>query len=124
MCHRMDRAARIVAGKEQDMTNAELDTMWFQAQHDAIKAGEDFTRYRFAALVAAAEREKVAAWMRSMGYATGHGDTIEDLLDHLGTQIAEGLLMERTACADICDQHASIEGIAQRCAAEIRARNK
>jgi hypothetical protein len=81
----MDRAARIVAGKEQDMTNAELDTMWFQAQHDAIKAGEDFTRYRFAALVAAAER---------------------------------------AACADICDQHASIEGIAQRCAAEIRARNK
>jgi hypothetical protein len=130
------------------MTNAELDTMWFQAQHDAIKAGEDFTRYRFAALVAAAERkqyehtlklqqasyereikieveaerEKVAHWMRSMGYATGHGDTVEDLLDHLGTQIAEGLLTERTACADICDQHASIEGIAQRCAAEIRAR--
>jgi hypothetical protein len=31
---------------------------------------------------------------------------------------------ERAACADICDQHASIEGIAQRCAAEIRARNK
>ncbi len=65
------------------MTNAELDKLWFQAQHDAIKAGEDFTRYRFAALVTAAER---------------------------------------AACADICDQHASIEGIAQRCAAEIRAR--
>jgi hypothetical protein len=81
----MGRQARIVAGEEQDMTNAELDTMWFQAQHDAIKAGEDFTRYRFAALVAAAER---------------------------------------AACADICDQHASIEGIAQRCAAEIRARSK
>jgi hypothetical protein len=100
--------------------------MWFQAQHDAIKAGEDFTRYRFAALVAAAQREKVAAWMWNMGYATGHGDTIEDLLDHLGTQIAEGLkiemLTEREACADICDQHASIEGIAQKCAAEIRAR--
>lgn len=28
---------------------------------------------------------------------------------------------ERAACADICDQHASVEGIAQRCAAEIRA---
>jgi len=34
------------------------------------------------------------------------------------------LAAERKACADICDQHASIEGIAQRCAAEIRARNK
>ena len=83
---------------------------------------------RFAALVAAAEREKLAHWMRSLGYATGRGKTTEDLLDHLGTQIAQGLeaevLLEREACADICDQHASIEGIAQRCAAEIRARNK
>jgi hypothetical protein len=58
---------------------------------------------RFAAIVAAAQREKVAAWMRNCGYATGHGDTIEDLLDHLGTQIAEGLLMEREACAKVCD---------------------
>ena len=31
---------------------------------------------------------------------------------------------EREACADICDQHASIEGIAQRCAEQIRARGK
>jgi hypothetical protein len=31
---------------------------------------------------------------------------------------------EREACADICDQHASIEGIAQRCAEQIRARSK
>jgi flavorubredoxin len=83
---------------------------------------------RFVDLVAAAQREKVVHWMRSMGYATGHGDTIEDLLNHLGTQIAEGLevevLMEREACADICDQHASVEGIAQRCAEQIRARSK
>ncbi len=79
---------------------------------------------RFAAIVAAAQREKVAAWMRSMGYATGHGDTTEDLLGELRAQITERLLMERAACADICDQHASIEGIAQRCAAEIRARSK
>jgi len=33
-----------------------------------------------------------------------------------------GAAAEREACADICDQHASIEGVAQRCAAEIRAR--
>ena len=31
---------------------------------------------------------------------------------------------EREACADICDQHASVEGIAQRCADAIRARGK
>jgi len=62
---------------------------------------------RFAALVAAAEREKLTNWMWNMGYATGHGDTIEDLLDHLGTQIAEGLkiemLTEREACAKVCE---------------------
>jgi hypothetical protein len=38
---------------------------------------------RFAALVAAAEREKLAHWMRSMGYATGHGDTIEERLHQI-----------------------------------------
>ena len=46
---------------------------------------------RFAALVAAQEREKVAAWMMERGYATGHGDTIEDLLKELAWQIDEDL---------------------------------
>jgi hypothetical protein len=87
---------------------------------------------RFAALVAAAEREKVAAWMRSMGYATGHGDTIEDLLDHLGTQIAEGLkiemLTEREACAKVCEDTTAAwtqpvyNGACMDCATAIRAR--
>ena len=44
---------------------------------------------RFAALVAAAEREKVAAWMMGRGYATGHGDSTEDLLTELDWQIRE-----------------------------------
>ena len=35
------------------------------------------------------EREKVAQWMILRGYATGHGDTIEDLLQELEWQIAE-----------------------------------
>jgi hypothetical protein len=29
---------------------------------------------------------------------------------------------ERAACADICEQHATCEGVAQLCAAAIRAR--
>ena len=37
----------------------------------------------------AAEREKVAQWMIRNGYATGHGDTTEDLLEELEWQIAE-----------------------------------
>jgi len=123
----MDRTARIVAGKGKDMTPEDILRMAREAGLAIAYSERDDDGWRelanFAALVAAAQREKLAHWMRSMGYATGHGDTIEDLLDHLGTQIAEGLLMERAACADICDQHASIEGIAQQCAAEIRARN-
>ena len=46
---------------------------------------------RFAALVADAEREKVAAWMIQRGFATGHGDSIEKLLEELEWQICEKL---------------------------------
>ena len=56
---------------------------------------------RFASLVAAAEREKVAAWMRSKSYATGHGDTVEDLLKELEWQVAE---REREACLALVNQ--------------------
>lgn len=51
---------------------------------------------RFAALVAAHERNKMARWMMEKGYATGHGDTIEDMLKELDWQARES---ERKACA-------------------------
>jgi len=95
---------------------------------------------RFAALVAAAEREKVAAWMMARGYATGHGDTIEELLQELDWQIRE---QEREACAKVCEDEASRakwnwgndlpqnqpfwnggEQLASSCAAAIRARGE
>ena len=47
------------------------------------------TLERFAALVAAAEREKVAQWMIQRSYATGHGDTTEDLLAELEWQVRD-----------------------------------
>jgi hypothetical protein len=56
---------------------------------------------RFAALVAAAERNKVAQWMIDHSYATGHGDTTEDLLKELEWQVRES---ERNACAAIARQ--------------------
>jgi hypothetical protein len=78
---------------------------------------------RFAAIVAAAQREKVAAWMRNCGYATGHGDTVEDLLGELRAQITERLLMEREACAKVCDGWAAYGSPpAASCAKDIRAR--
>ena len=58
---------------------------------------------RFAALVADAKREKLAAWMIERGYATGHGDTVEDLLKELEWQIEERISNEREACAKVCD---------------------
>jgi hypothetical protein len=83
---------------------------------------------RYATLVAAAEREKVAQWMMQRGYATGHGDTTEDLLQELDWQILEGwnralmngVKTEREACIRDCD---SVDLIgADDCIAAIRAR--
>ena len=50
---------------------------------------EDDQLESFAAIVAAAEREKVAAWMMERGYATGHGDSTQDLLTELDWQIRD-----------------------------------
>jgi hypothetical protein len=63
---------------------------------------------RFAALVAAHEREKVAKWMVERSYATGHGDTIEDLLTEIEWQAAE---RERKACGLIVLDNSDAEGI-------------
>lgn len=35
------------------------------------------------------DREKLAAWMIEHGFATGHGDSIDDLLKELSWQVAE-----------------------------------
>ena len=35
------------------------------------------------------DKEKIAQWMIQQGYATGHGDTVEDLLKELEWQILE-----------------------------------
>ena len=42
------------------MTREELDVMWNRALQDSVAQGEMFTRYRFAEMVAAAEREACA----------------------------------------------------------------
>ena len=49
--------------------------------------GDNGSLRRFAALVAAAERNKLAQWMIQRSYATGHGDTMEDLLKELEGQV-------------------------------------
>lgn len=81
---------------------------------------------RFAALVEAAEREKVARWQIGSGYTTGHGETIEDLLVELEWQVRES---EREACAKVVDDlslaHPGRADLtALQCAAAIRARGQ
>jgi hypothetical protein len=44
---------------------------------------------------AEAAEAKVALWMSSRGYATGHGDTVEDMLVELEGQAKERALRER-----------------------------
>jgi hypothetical protein len=39
------------------MTREDIDTLWQKALQESVKAGEQFTRYHFAALIAAAERQ-------------------------------------------------------------------
>ena len=91
----MDREGIIKLARE-----AGFKVDWQHADVAEIKA----KRYEyFAALVAAAEREKVAQWMMRQGYATGHGDSIEKLLEELEWQIEERIRNEREACAKVCD---------------------
>ena len=51
--------AEEVTRKQNEADREELDTMWQQALIESVKDGEQFTRYHFAALVAAAEREAI-----------------------------------------------------------------
>ena len=78
----------------------------------------------FAILVAAAERNKVAQWIISRGYSTGHGDTVEDLLQEFNWQVREE---ERELCAQVCDEIANkpsnmVLGVALDCAEAIRGK--
>ena len=66
--------------------------------------------------IAAAEKQKVVVYMNSRAFATGHGDTIDDLLKELEWQVAE---REREACAKLAGPHLGGE-----IAAAIRARGE
>jgi hypothetical protein len=78
---------------------------------------------RFAKLVAAHEREKVAQWMMERGYATGHGNTIQELIKEVEWQVAE---LENEACAKVAENIISDLGYVQAkySAADIRARGE
>ena len=110
------------------MSDEELEDLMYRAGLTAQGCWDSMDQYAreaivdFAKRVAAAEREKVAAWMIRKSYATGHGDTVEDLLKELEWQVAE---REREACAKECDRRSHrIKSIAWLCARAIRARGE
>ena len=70
---------------------------------------------------------KLASWMMQHGYATGHGESVDDLLAELTWQIEEKIEMEREACAKVLDEMAAKDKLSnyyQVAAIAIRARSK
>jgi hypothetical protein len=61
------------------MNREELDKMWNTALADAIRDGEEFTRYHFAALVVAREREDIIAMLSRTEFTS---------LDHMPSEAA------------------------------------
>ena len=101
------------------MTQDEIIEMAKQAGYDEHQAKFDTRIEALAKLVAEKEREVVANWIMDRGFATGHGDSIVDLLDQLEWQIAE---REREACAKVCED--SVEEAGDELARQIRARGQ
>ena len=99
----MDREDIIKLAREAGFTNPKKFTTT-DANLQGILSDFWENLERFAALVAAAERNKLAAWMIERGYATGHGDTVEDLLKELEWQIEERTRNEREACAKVAEE--------------------
>ena len=88
------------------MNREDIDIMWNKALQQAIKDGEEFTRYHFAALVAAAAVRETSA-----EYRLGWND---------------GQMMEREACAKVVEASPSYDWhrFAGEAAAAIRARGQ
>ena len=112
---RMAREAEFIALLSDEAVDG-LGGVWADSEIDITD-----NLSRFAALVAAAEREKVARWIIHKGYCTGHGDTTEDLLTELEWQVAE---REREECAKICEEASLKNWFAEDCVALIRARGE
>jgi hypothetical protein len=115
----------------QEMTREELDKLWNIAMRESAAAGEPYTRYRFAALVADAEREK---WIKALdaemvschlGVFNSGDDPRAALakllawhqdvaLDPAVSSGAQNLILEeREACARICDAYGMPDGTSE-----------
>ena len=71
------------------MTKEEIDILWHKAMRLSIEDGDQFTRYRFAALVAEAERNRT--W------------TQDHWTEYERSIAAAAKAEEREACAKVCE---------------------
>ena len=67
------------APAQQEPDPDELTIAYMSGLHEGKKIG------------AKEGRNKLATWMMQCGFATGHGDTLEDLLDELDTEVEDRL---------------------------------
>ena len=97
------------------MTKEEIDILWHKAMRLSIEDGDQFTRYRFAELVAAAERNRT--W------------TQDQWTEYERSIAAAAKAEEREACAKVCEDEDvaptdDAVGVQQCIAAAIRARGE
>lgn len=62
------------------MTNAEMDTLWHRALRESVEAGEDFTRYRFAAMVEKATAQRCAEIIEGQGAIGGQREALANAI--------------------------------------------
>lgn len=98
------------------MNREDIDIMWNKALREAIEEGEQFTRYHFAALVAAAERERIKVLEADWPVKFSSVKTFEDWCNSIREN-------EREACALECEDGASTPEELL-CAKLIRARGQ
>ncbi len=112
-----DRLVELGAAAEREKVKHELLTLEKWKGMALAKDGDGRTVQEIEREAREAEREKVAKWMIQRSYATGHGDTLEDLLQELDWQVADGwnralingAETEREQCAKVVEQ-AGIDG--------------
>jgi hypothetical protein len=119
---------------DKDMTQDEIIAMAREAGAIILDGSDTSVIERLVQLVQAAERNKLAAWMIAQGYATGHGETMEGLLEELEREvgfkraelwikrISEAVLAEREALAKFFEDHWRERWTDEQIVDEIRAR--
>jgi hypothetical protein len=119
---------------DKDMTQDDIIAMSREAGAIILDGSDTSVIERLVQLVQAAERNKLAAWMIAQGYATGHGETMEGLLEELEREvgfkraelwikrISEAVLAEREALAKFFEDHWRERWTDEQIVDEIRAR--